>query len=640
MFRNSVHRLLLSACAILVLAPVVVAAADLETEPTVDSKADRYVRWALRCEFDGDNDRRNTLLKAAVRQAPDYPPANWHSGRVKVGEDWFDISAAQARAAVDEKLRQYRSLRSAANNADRHLDLAKWCARHGLRELAELHYELLLGNPEAPAKIREEALKKLGLTNVGGMFLTDDEIRQQEQGVKQLQHAMKNWRPRLVKWQKAIEGKNKSKHDFAANEMRQIDDSNIIPVAETFLPAHGEQFGSHLVAMLGRFEEFESAQSLVRYAVLSQWPTVRTAAIRQLKKRPMHEYVPMLLAGLESPIRSQWRVNESLTGTIQYEHELFRANPTENVSLKREHVAVARFDINGIDPQQSIEGPLTKIAMLQRARKREQEVQQVNEAVAKNNENVLQALEQTTGQQIVLRQPSSWWQWWQDYNEVYAPPKQTRYLYQFTQSNYSPYYATQPYPQRAPYVQPKTVSQPAPRSTRFRGKQGRAIAWSGFLSCFVAGTPVWTETGLVAIEKIKIGDRVLSQDPNTGELTFKIVTQATIRPPAGLAQVSIGDEQIVATKGHPFWVVGQGWRMAKLIKSDDSIHGLSGAHKVTSVKIIDKEQKAYNLEVADFATYFVGHHGVLVHDNAFREPTRAVVPGLVLSDVEKAKDKP
>ena len=37
----------------------------------------------------------------------------------------------------------------------------------------------------------------------------------------------------------------------------------------------------------------------------------------------------------------------------------------------------------------------------------------------------------------------------------------------------------------------------------------------------------------------------------------------------------------------------------------------------------------YNLVVADFHTYFVGHSKILSHDNTVRDATDAVVPGLV-----------
>ena len=38
---------------------------------------------------------------------------------------------------------------------------------------------------------------------------------------------------------------------------------------------------------------------------------------------------------------------------------------------------------------------------------------------------------------------------------------------------------------------------------------------------------------------------------------------------------------------------------------------------------------AYNLIVADFDSYFVGDSAILVHDNTPRQPTSAVLPGLV-----------
>jgi Pretoxin HINT domain len=41
--------------------------------------------------------------------------------------------------------------------------------------------------------------------------------------------------------------------------------------------------------------------------------------------------------------------------------------------------------------------------------------------------------------------------------------------------------------------------------------------------CFTAGTLVHTDRGLILIEKIRVGDRVLSQPEETGELAYKRV---------------------------------------------------------------------------------------------------------------------
>jgi hypothetical protein len=40
-------------------------------------------------------------------------------------------------------------------------------------------------------------------------------------------------------------------------------------------------------------------------------------------------------------------------------------------------------------------------------------------------------------------------------------------------------------------------------------------------------------------------------------------------------------------------------------------------------------EPTYNLIVADFHTYFVGKAKILSHDNTIREPTVALVPGLI-----------
>jgi hypothetical protein len=91
--------------------------------------------------------------------------------------------------------------------------------------------------------------------------------------------------------------------------------------------------------------------------------------------------------------------------------------------------------------------------------------------------------------------------------------------------------------------------------------------------------------------------------------------------------IQIEGEKIVTTLGHPFWVAGHGWKMAKELKPGDLLHRLAGAVSISAIEPAPKAA-AHNLVVDDFNTYFVGHAGLLVHDNEFRRPTRAIVPGL------------
>jgi hypothetical protein len=111
-------------------------------------------------------------------------------------------------------------------------------------------------------------------------------------------------------------------------------------------------------------------------------------------------------------------------------------------------------------------------------------------------------------------------------------------------------------------------------------------------------------------------------------LTYKVVLTTTLRPPAKMVQISAGGEEIYTTLGHPFWVSGQGWRMAKQLNEGDLLHGLGGATPIQSIAPAGEHQ-AHNLVVDDLNTYFVGRAGLLVHDNEFRKPTRSIVPGLV-----------
>jgi hypothetical protein len=126
-----------------------------------------------------------------------------------------------------------------------------------------------------------------------------------------------------------------------------------------------------------------------------------------------------------------------------------------------------------------------------------------------------------------------------------------------------------------------------------------------------------------------MGDLVLAQNVNTGEIRYKPVIARTLRPAGPIVQVATEDEKFLATRGHPLWVEGTGWRMTKELDDGAVLHSLAGSGRIRSVAPA-AEAETYNLVVADFNTYFVGTSGVLAHDNTPRRPTQAKVPGVVL----------
>jgi len=190
--------------------------------------------------------------------------------------------------------------------------------------------------------------------------------------------------------------------------------------------------------------------------------------------------------------------------------------------------------------------------------------------------------------------PQAYWDEWYSYNELY---EEEHPVYDYYDS-YSYVF----------YLPPPPVTPPP-----------------GTYSCFAAGTLVWTQAGPQPIETIVPGDIMLSQNPATGELAYRAVTQTTVRPPGRMARLSVGDEKIETTLGHRFWVLEKGWEMAKFLE-ETWLHSVDGPKGVSLIEP-GAPQPAYNLIVDEFHTYFVGQSRLLVHDNTCPRPTLAGIPG-------------
>lgn len=158
------------------------------------------------------------------------------------------------------------------------------------------------------------------------------------------------------------------------------------------------------------------------------------------------------------------------------------------------------------------------------------------------------------------------------------------------------------------------------------------MATSGM--CFVAGTPVHTARGLIPIERIQVGDTVLSRDSKTGEQGYKPVLETFITHPDALYHVTYVLASNAAESGpadyntltctgeHPFYVEG----IHEFVPASGLCHGAelrlsSGATAyVTDVQVErgppGHRLTTYNFAVADWHTYFVGGEstGVWVHN--------------------------
>ena len=138
-----------------------------------------------------------------------------------------------------------------------------------------------------------------------------------------------------------------------------------------------------------------------------------------------------------------------------------------------------------------------------------------------------------------------------------------------------------------------------------------------FRQCFKEGTLVATEDGLKPIEEVKVGDKVLAYDEETGEQAYKKVVRLFRNTTEEWYHITANGEEFVCTGGHPFFVKDKGFVSAKDLSVGDILHLSDGALVAISAIAIEKLEQSettYNFEVADFHTYYVGESEVLVHN--------------------------
>jgi len=582
-----------------------IAAEKAPKETPLAAAAKKQVESALRAEAAGDNDRRTELLSGAIQSAPDLREANWHLARVQISGKWLPLDEAEQHAASDQLLAEYRRHRSeAGEDAKAIRGLARWCLKNGWDDRARLHYAQLLASSGSEFEAREEAIKRLGMHLINGSWVTATDLADRQRKAKAIEDTLVKWRPRLKRLQILIDGDDALRRESAMRELEELTDPQIIPVIESFLVDGGDWFQERAVKRLGKYPQCEATTALTHYAVLSPYSAARDAATTALHDRSMFEYCPLLMGALTAPLETRYQIAEGRGGQIFYRYAVRQQTPV----LSRTAV-MDTITLPAVFGPARARGPESAVLQQQRNAQMagtwlniqnvEQQIASANASARSNNHRVAEVLRQATGEQYGDN-PQQWWDWWQDYNQKWWP-QASQYIYEQEQNVYPVFI---PYP-----------------TTAVRH------------SCFVAGTLVRTELGLTPIEAIKAGDRVLSQEQDSGELAYRLISATTLRPPGNLLRIRAGSDAIDTTPGHPFWVSGSGWRMARELRTGDRLHSLNGLLLIDTIEQLSQPQQAYNLVVDGFNTYFVGKQGLLVHDNEFRKPTHAIVPGLVEESV-------
>ena len=141
------------------------------------------------------------------------------------------------------------------------------------------------------------------------------------------------------------------------------------------------------------------------------------------------------------------------------------------------------------------------------------------------------------------------------------------------------------------------------------------------LTCFIAGTKIWTEDGMKNIENIKVGDKVYSYNENTKTVELKLVTKTYEHMDTNLLNINVGNVTIDVTYPHKFYTTDDNtntyeWVPAIELTTDNYLFNAKfNAIKINKIEKYADNVKVYNFEVEDNHNYFITDDKYLVHNN-------------------------
>jgi tetratricopeptide (TPR) repeat protein len=604
------------------------AAADLVAYAAAKSKvgrdADAHVRLAVWCESHGLEAERMKHLAMAVLYDPSHALARGLLGLVAYQGKWSraEIAGKQIESdpAYQDAIREYLDRRvRTSDKADSQLKLAAWCEQKGLKAQALTHYEQVIRLDPA----RDAAWRHLGYKKLGTRWIKPDQAAAEKQEVERQKQADKYWKPILAKLRDDLQSKDAARRSRAEHELSQVSDPRAVPTIWALFIVGSERSQLAAIEMLGQIDGPAASSTLAALAIFCPRSEVRNHAFDRLLSRDLREIMTRLIGMIKKPFKYQVRpINgPGSTGVLFVEGEKFnvervyRSMPVEP-SLFPQVAAISRpntplmvenqmsFPANsGGDPFDYLAAQVASAANSSRELRdglnQLQQVRQANQAVAQTltqdvqtieaingeintlNARLLPIVESASGQKLGA-EPEKWKSWWTD---------KLGYAFQ--------------------------ASQPTTKPTLTDIVD--ASSWSASLECFGEGTLVHATGGPKAIETIRAGDRVLSQNVSTGALTYQPVMVVHRNQNAATVRIGVAGETIVATGIHRFWKAGKGWTMARDLKAGDRLRMIGSVVEVNSV-VKDKAQTVYNLDVAENRDFFVGSQGLLVHDSNFVKP--------------------
>jgi hypothetical protein len=552
------------------------------------SDPDSNVRLALWCEAHGMEAERVQHLSAALLANPAQAKARGLLGLVSYRGDWRTPDAVARQAEADKLLAQYNAEREQTpETADGHWKLASWCEARGLKAEAMAH--LTAVTRLAPE--RSDAWKRMGCRPLHGQWLSPEQFAAEQAEADAQRKADRYWEPLLETWRKQLE-RGGDQAENALADLARVNDPHAVPSIRRVFCKGDPDLQLLSLKMLSGIKGPEASRTIAIVSLYARAAEVRNAALDELKERDPRDFMAELIATLRRPLTYQVSPVGALgkAGVLEIEGERYRSKRIYRVPTPLNFNPSTR---GGFAFTSGVYAPLRSLFVVeafapgsaQNARNRTEQkldrdvgsIERHNSQIRVANRPVVEVLEAVTGQPIG-DDPDQWSTWWYDQEGYrYEPP-------------IHPYKRT-------------TL-----RYVRIPLK-----------SCFGQGTPVLTIRGPRPIETLRIGDLVLSQNCQSGRLSYEPVVGLHHNSPMPTLRLRLGDEEILSTTYHRFWRAGRAWEMARELELGDVLRKLAGRIKVDDIQVGPVEP-VFNLDVAGNCTYFVGKNAVLVHDNSLPPP--------------------
>ena len=163
-----------------------------------------------------------------------------------------------------------------------------------------------------------------------------------QQAAREIKKAADRWRPLVVPWRNAAQRGDAALSAALREKLAKISDATDMLGLEWAMwqqvGVKHQQKAYHfmLLAMMPALDENPhpvAAASLARHAVFAAFDDVRSAAAAALKRRPLDQYAPLLLSGLQTPIEAEAQYALDAKGDLISCYSVFQEGALVNRSF-------------------------------------------------------------------------------------------------------------------------------------------------------------------------------------------------------------------------------------------------------------------------------------------------------------------